>query len=189
MLVPVILSGGSGTRLWPLSRKLYPKQLLPLVTGHTLLQDTLLRTRGPGGRVGAPIVICNEDHRFVVAEQVRETRAEPQAIVLEPAGRNTAPAAAVAAELALAQAGPEDEPILLVMPADHVILDTPAFIGAVGEALVAASAASRSRCTARRSRSPREARCAGTRSSTSAARSRASCATATATRSPTCSSP
>lgn len=139
-VIPVILSGGSGTRLWPLSRPERPKQLLRLVTERTLLQDTLMRTRGLGARAGSPLVICNESHRFLVAEQLREIDAEPKAIVLEPAGRNTAPAAAVAAELALSGADADDDPILLVLPADHVILDEPGFIAAVEQGLTAATA-------------------------------------------------
>lgn len=139
-VIPVILSGGSGTRLWPLSQPARPKQLLSLVTERTLLQDTILRTQGLGGRAGQPIVICNEAHRFLVAEQLREIDAEPRAIVLEPVGRNTAPAAAVAAELALSGADTGDDPILLVLPADHVILDGPSFITAVQEGLSAAAA-------------------------------------------------
>lgn len=139
-VIPVILSGGSGTRLWPLSKPERPKQLLPLVTDRTLLQDTIIRTRGLGARAGAPIVICNESHRFLVAEQLREIEVAARAIVLEPAGRNTAPAVAVAAELALSAAGPGDEPILLVLPADHVILDEPGFIATVEQGLAAAAA-------------------------------------------------
>lgn len=134
MLIPVILSGGSGTRLWPLSRELYPKQLLPLVGKGTMLQETLARIRGVD-QVGAPIVVCNESHRFLVAEQLREIDAEPQAILLEPVGRNTAPAVAVAAMAAVA-GGPakgskHDDAVLLVLPADHVIHDVNAFRAAV----------------------------------------------------------
>ena len=138
MLIPVILSGGSGTRLWPLSRELYPKQLLPLVGDRTMLQETAARLEGLAG-LGAPVVVCNESHRFMVAEQLRESGAAPQAIVLEPVGRNTAPAVAVAALVALeklptratgagAAAGAGDtDPVLLVLPADHVIRDVEAF--------------------------------------------------------------
>jgi mannose-1-phosphate guanylyltransferase/mannose-6-phosphate isomerase len=129
VLVPVILSGGSGTRLWPLSRELYPKQLLPLVAERTMLQETVARTAGLPG-LGAPIVVCNENHRFMVAEQLRELDAAPQAIVLEPVGRNTAPAAAIAALVASGGA-PPDDPLLLVLPADHVIRDVAAFQEAV----------------------------------------------------------
>ncbi len=136
MLVPVILSGGAGTRLWPLSRELYPKQLLPLVGEHTMLQDTVLRLAGLDA---APaVVVCNESHRFLVAEQLRVINAPPQAIVLEPAGRNTAPAIALAAHAALAAAGPEA--LLLVLPADHVIRDAAAFRKAVEVAIEAARA-------------------------------------------------
>ena len=136
MLVPVILSGGAGTRLWPLSRELYPKQLLPLVGEHTMLQDTVLRL---AGLEAAPaVVVCNESHRFLVAEQLRVINAPPQAIVLEPVGRNTAPAIALAAHAALAAAGPEA--LLLVLPADHVICDAAAFRKAVEVAIVAARA-------------------------------------------------
>jgi mannose-1-phosphate guanylyltransferase/mannose-6-phosphate isomerase len=127
MVVPVILSGGSGTRLWPLSRELYPKQLLPLVGEQTMLQETVTRMRGLAD-LGAPLVICNESHRFLVAEQLRAIRVKPSAIVLEPVGRNTAPAVAVAA--LLAGAGGED-PTLLVLPADHVITDSTALRAAV----------------------------------------------------------
>jgi len=136
MLVPVILSGGSGTRLWPLSRELYPKQLLPLVGERTMLQDTALRLVGMAG-VAAPVVVCNEQQRFMVAEQLRQVDMQPQSILLEPIGRNTAPAVAVAAMAAIA--GEEDaDPLLLVLPADHVIRDVGAFQAAVAKALPAA---------------------------------------------------
>jgi len=131
MLIPVILSGGSGTRLWPLSRELYPKQLLPLVGKGTMLQETLARLDGVAD-LGAPIVVCNESHRFLVAEQLRETKAVPQAIVLEPVGRNTAPAVAVAALAAEMNSQERNtDAILLVLPADHVIRDPKAFRAAV----------------------------------------------------------
>jgi mannose-1-phosphate guanylyltransferase/mannose-6-phosphate isomerase len=138
MLIPVILSGGSGTRLWPLSRELYPKQLLPLVGDETMLQDTARRLTGLAE--AGPIVVCNEHHRFMVAEQLRQVGATPTAIVLEPVGRNTAPAVAIAALTALAAATPGDEPVLLVMPADHLLKDVAAFHRAVRAGLVAASA-------------------------------------------------
>jgi len=131
MLTPVILSGGSGTRLWPLSRELYPKQLLPLVTDRTMLQDTVARLDGLKS-LAAPIIVCNEAHRFMVAEQLRLIGSTPQAIVLEPVGRNTAPAVAVAA--LAARAGGAD-PVLLVLPADHVIEDVRAFHKAIAIAL------------------------------------------------------
>jgi mannose-1-phosphate guanylyltransferase/mannose-6-phosphate isomerase len=137
-LVPVILSGGSGTRLWPLSRPERPKQLLPLVTERTLLQDTLARTQGLPG-VTAPIVICNEAHRFLVAEQLRDLGVTPRAIVLEPAGRNTAPAAAIAALIATADEPDGVPPLLLLLPADQVILDEAAFRVAVEQAVAAAA--------------------------------------------------
>ena len=131
MLTPVILSGGSGTRLWPLSRELYPKQLLPLVTDRTMLQDTVARLDGLKD-LAAPMIVCNEAHRFMVAEQLRLIGSTPQAIVLEPVGRNTAPAVAVAA--LAARAGGAD-PVLLVLPADHVIEDVRAFHKAIAIAL------------------------------------------------------
>lgn len=134
MLIPVVLSGGSGTRLWPLSRELYPKQLLPLVGKGTMLQETLARLRGVDA-VGEPIVVCNESHRFLVAEQLRAVNAQSQAIVLEPVGRNTAPAIAVAAMAAVtgksSNAKAQDDAILLVLPADHVIRNVAAFQAAV----------------------------------------------------------
>jgi mannose-1-phosphate guanylyltransferase/mannose-6-phosphate isomerase len=149
MLIPLILSGGSGTRLWPLSRELHPKQLLPLVGPHTLLQQTVQRTSGLGGLL-PPIVVCNESHRFMVAEQMRDQGVTPQAIILEPVGRNTAPAVAVAALVALdrarkagdGQGGNDADPILLVLPADHVIRDVAAFQAAVTAGLPAAAAGS-----------------------------------------------
>ena len=137
-IIPVILSGGSGTRLWPLSRPESPKQFLPLVTDQSLLQDTVERLRSLPGEVGPPIVVCNEAHRFLVAEQMRELGVTPDAIVLEPEGRNTAPAVAVAALLARRLGG--ENSVLLVLPADHVILDLQAFAAAAGRAVEAAAA-------------------------------------------------
>src|SRR5581483_4994668 len=120
MLTPVILSGGAGTRLWPLSRELYPKQLLALTGERTMIQQTALRLEGLAA--AAPVVVCNEAHRFLVAEQMRQLGIEPQAVVLEPVGRNTAPAIALAAHAALQGAGgAAGDPLLLVLPADHVI--------------------------------------------------------------------
>lgn len=119
MITPVILAGGSGTRLWPLSRKLRPKQLIDLIDDHTLLQNTVLRLQGASG-MAAPVILCNEDHRFMVAEQLRSIKTEPAAIILEPVGRNTAPALAVAALQAVAD---DRNPVLLVLPADHFIRD------------------------------------------------------------------
>ena len=141
MLIPVILSGGAGTRLWPLSRELYPKQFLPLVGERTMIQETALRTTGLP-EVVAPIVVCNEAHRFLVAEQLRALGIEPTAILLEPVGRNTAPAVAVAAMAALAVTArggaPKAEPILLVLPADHVLTDVASLRKAVAAAMPAA---------------------------------------------------
>jgi mannose-1-phosphate guanylyltransferase/mannose-6-phosphate isomerase len=139
MLVPVVLSGGSGTRLWPLSRELYPKQLLPLVGERTMLQETVARVRGLDD-LAAPILVCNESHRFMVAEQMQSVGIQPLAIVLEPVGRNTAPAVAVAAMLTLQRAKTlnDSDPVLLVLPADHVIDETDAFRAAVRLGLPAA---------------------------------------------------
>jgi mannose-1-phosphate guanylyltransferase / mannose-6-phosphate isomerase len=134
MIIPLILSGGSGTRLWPLSRELYPKQLLALCGKQTMLQETALRLGALEG-VAAPIVICNEEHRFMVAEQLRQVGVQPRAIVLEPVGRNTAPAAAVGALLGIAE---DKEAVLLVLPADHLIRDTGAFAGAIRRGVSAA---------------------------------------------------
>lgn len=125
MLVqPVVLSGGSGTRLWPLSREKYPKQLLPLIGEDSLLQATVRRVEGIADvQLAAPMVVSNEEYRFVIAEQLR-LMGKPGSIVLEPIGRNTAPALTLAALAAMREGA---DPILLVMPADHVILDVPAF--------------------------------------------------------------
>lgn len=122
LLHPVILSGGVGSRLWPLSRSLFPKQLLALAGDHSLIQDTVCRATGPA--FAEPVIVCNVEHRFLIAEQMREAGPLPGAIVLEPMGRNTAPAAAVAA-LMLAEKDPDA--ILLLMPADHVVRDVDAF--------------------------------------------------------------
>ena len=137
-LVPVILCGGTGTRLWPLSRASYPKQYWPLAgTGEdTLLQQTQQRLAGLPG-LGAPLLICNEDHRFIVAEQLRQIGVEPQAILLEPVGRNTAPAVAVAALQATAHG---EDPLLLVLAADHVIRDAATFRATVTAGMAAAEA-------------------------------------------------
>jgi mannose-1-phosphate guanylyltransferase len=136
--VPVILCGGTGTRLWPLSRASYPKQYWPLAgTGEdTLLQQTQQRLKGLPG-LGAPLLICNEDHRFIVAEQLRQIGVEPQAILLEPIGRNTAPAVAVAALQATAHG---EDPLLLVLAADHVIRDAATFRATVAAGMAAAEA-------------------------------------------------
>lgn len=128
-LQPVILSGGAGTRLWPLSRRAFPKQFHALVDDSTLLQSTALRAAGlEGVEVLAPLVVCNEMHRFMVAEQLRECGRDAAAILLEPVGRNTAPALTLAA-LQATEGGAD--PLLLVMPADHVIRDQTAFEAAL----------------------------------------------------------
>ena len=133
-MIPVILSGGSGTRLWPLSRAKKPKQFLPLINDKSMLQNTLLRLKGLDG-LTSPMVICNEDHRFMVAEQLRELSTQQSSIILEPVGRNTAPAIAIAALKALAD---NDDPLLLVLAADHMIRDVPAFHRAIELATPAA---------------------------------------------------
>ncbi|HEX6996381.1 MAG TPA: sugar phosphate nucleotidyltransferase [Gammaproteobacteria bacterium] len=158
VVIPVILSGGSGTRLWPLSRQERPKQFLPLVGERTMLQETYLRTTELRDLVRPPIIVCNESHRFLVGEQMREVGAAAR-IILEPEGRNTAPAIAVAAwltirsdedvasgadaEAASASSGSSSveaaDPLLLVLPADHFIEDTQAFLQAVRVGVDAAS--------------------------------------------------
>ncbi len=129
-LMPVIMAGGSGTRLWPLSRELFPKQFLALTGDASMLQETVNRLAGL--EVGPPFVICNEAHRFLVAEQLRQLGALAHNILLEPAARNTAPAVALAALHACRDG---DDPLLLVLAADHMIADTPAFQRAVRAAL------------------------------------------------------
>jgi mannose-1-phosphate guanylyltransferase/mannose-6-phosphate isomerase len=129
-LCPVILAGGGGTRLWPLSREHYPKQFLPLLGDYSLLQETLLRLDGlnEGIKLIDPLVICNEEHRFLVAQQAAETGIKIQAIMLEPEGRNTAPALTVSA-IHLLEEG--HDPVMIMMPADHNIANTGKFLSAV----------------------------------------------------------
>ena len=137
-LVPVILCGGTGTRLWPLSRASYPKQYWALAGRgeDTLLQQTHQRLEGLA-KLAPPLLICNEDHRFIVAEQMRQIGVEPAAILLEPVGRNTAPAVAVAALKATARG---EDPLLLVLAADHVIQDAARFRATVEAGMAAAEA-------------------------------------------------
>ncbi len=128
MIIPVILAGGSGTRLWPLSRQLYPKQLLALTGTHTMIQNTLLRLAN-FDQTGPPMIIGNENQRFLVARQLADINIQPYAIFLEPVGRNTAPAVAVAA---LKAAALDPGALILVLPADHLIADVAAFHEALG---------------------------------------------------------
>ncbi|MGH8684675.1 MAG: sugar phosphate nucleotidyltransferase, partial [Nitrosospira sp.] len=135
-LIPVVLCGGSGTRLWPLSREKYPKQLLSFIGEDSLLQATVRRMEGlTDVQLGAPLVVCNEEYRFVIAEQLR-LMGTKGTILLEPIGRNTAPALTLAALAALREGG---DPILLVMPADHVIVDTKRFQAAVRKGMTLAA--------------------------------------------------
>lgn len=129
MITPVIMAGGSGTRLWPLSRSTYPKQFLKLSGEYTMLQTTLKRLSGL--EHNPALLICNEEHRFIVAEQIRQLEVKHSGIFLEPVGRNTAPAIALAAFKAIEQG---DDPLLLVLAADHIIEDIPAFQQSVNQA-------------------------------------------------------
>ncbi|HFQ4921615.1 TPA: mannose-1-phosphate guanylyltransferase/mannose-6-phosphate isomerase [Vibrio vulnificus] len=130
MLLPVIMAGGSGSRLWPLSRSLYPKQFISLASDKSMLQETITRLYGLEHQ--APLLICNQEHRFIVAEQLRQQRIKHGGIVLEPVGRNTAPAIALAALHATKHG---DDPLLLVLAADHVIQNQAAFTQAVKNAV------------------------------------------------------
>jgi mannose-1-phosphate guanylyltransferase/mannose-1-phosphate guanylyltransferase/mannose-6-phosphate isomerase len=130
MLIPVILAGGSGTRLWPLSRKLYPKQLISFVSEKTMFQETLLRLKNVE-EINNPIIICNEEHRFMVAEQLKSLEINDYTIILEPVGRNTAPAAAVAAQKAKEI---DENARILILPADHYIGDEESFSKAINSA-------------------------------------------------------
>jgi len=125
MIIPVILSGGSGTRLWPLSRKLHPKQFIELMGKTTLFQEAVLRLPES---IESPLIICNEEHRFLAAEQLREINKEPKNIILEPVGRNTAPAIALAALKSIKES---EDAILLVLSADHLIQDMDKFHQAI----------------------------------------------------------
>lgn len=129
MLIPVVMAGGSGTRLWPLSRRMLPKQFLDLTGDRSMLQQTIQRLEGI--KAGTGIVVCNDEHRFLAAQQLRELEDNRFNIVLESKGRNTAPAIAVAALLALKQ---DEDPLMLVLPADQVINDTGAFHDAIRQA-------------------------------------------------------
>ena len=134
---PVILCGGSGTRLWPLSRADYPKQLLRLIGDKTMVQDTAKRFSGPG--FAPPLFICNEAHRFILAEQMRQIDSALTRIVLEPVGRNTAPAAAIAALILLKNA---DDALMLISPADHIITDPASLTASIRAAAPLAAAGS-----------------------------------------------
>jgi mannose-1-phosphate guanylyltransferase/mannose-6-phosphate isomerase len=134
-IYPVILAGGSGTRLWPLSREALPKQLLPLLSEKTMLQETVQRSRASADWM-PPLVVCGNEHRFLVAEQLREIDVIPLGILLEPVGKNTAPAAAIAAQYLLKE---DKDAIMLVLPADHAVDDIEAFHAAVQRAISAAA--------------------------------------------------
>ena len=123
MITPVILAGGSGTRLWPVSRKLYPKQFVDIYNEETMFQNTILRIEGIE-ELNLPIVLCNEEHRFMVAEQLKKIDKTPESIILEPVGRNTAPAIAVAALKAVKN---KNDPVLLALPSDHYLKDIEEF--------------------------------------------------------------
>jgi mannose-1-phosphate guanylyltransferase len=138
MILPVIMAGGNGSRLWPLSRELYPKQFLTVSGELSMLQQTAARLTGMEHH--APLLICNEEHRFIAAEQIRLGGFAHSGIILEPVGRNTAPAIALAALQALKKADKDEDPILLVLAADHLIEDTSAFQTSVSKALPFAKA-------------------------------------------------
>jgi len=132
---PVVLTGGAGSRLWPVSREFYPKPLLPMFGDQTLLQGTAKRLDSIAS-IGKPVFVCNEEHRFLVAEQVRALGKEPEAILLEPQGRNTAPALTIAALYLLDK---DPDALMVAMPADHVIPDPESFTAAVEQARATAS--------------------------------------------------
>ena len=125
-IIPIILIGGAGTRLWPLSWGDHPKQFLPLVSERTMIQETLLRLKGL--ELGSPIISCGEGHRFMVAQQIGEVSDKKPTIILEPMAKNTAPAIAAACCAAMKQ---DKDAVVVVLPSDHVIADVPAFQNAV----------------------------------------------------------
>lgn len=131
-LIPVILSGGSGTRLWPISRKFYPKQFIPLRDERSLFQDTVIRTKTLNHGIQSPMVICNEEHRFMAAEQLRTQDIEDAEIILEPIGRNTAPAICLAALRAVER---DPNAVLLILPADHILDTDEQFSTAISNAM------------------------------------------------------
>lgn len=139
-VVPVILAGGSGTRLWPLSRSQYPKQFLPLCGEHSLLQQTLLRVQQPVAGIQwlPPLLICQQDHRFIVAEQLRQLDIVDATVLLEPAGRGSAAAIALAAHALVDAAANEPAPLMLVLPSDHVMREPAAWYQAICSAATSA---------------------------------------------------
>lgn len=133
MILPIVIAGGTGSRLWPLSRSQYPKQFLSLLDENSLLQNTLSRLKEI--KHAAPVVICNEEHRFIVAEQLRDAKVDVNGIILEPIGKNTAPAVALAAFFLKIKESHGDDPLLLILAADHVIKDVDKFKIAIEHAL------------------------------------------------------
>jgi mannose-1-phosphate guanylyltransferase/mannose-6-phosphate isomerase len=135
-ITPVILSGGSGTRLWPISRSLYPKQFLDFFGKHSLLQKAILRLKESNDFLN-PLIICNNEHRFIAAEELQNINIKAQSIILEPTGRNTAPAIAIAALDTLSRNSIKDD-LMLIMPSDHIINDEKKFLSSVKKAAKAA---------------------------------------------------
>src|SRR5262245_708391 len=136
LIHPVILSGGAGTRLWPLSRAAYPKQLLPLLSERTMLQETALRSLTDVG-FAAPVVICNDEHRFLIEDQLRQVSVVPQQVLLEPVARNTGPAVAATALWLMAR---DPDALMLVQPSDHIIGSVARFHEAIARGVAAAQA-------------------------------------------------